>query len=48
VDANKYITAYTIDDDGMIDIPVIGKMKAGGLTRLELERPFRASCVRIC
>ena len=38
VDANKYITAYTIDDDGMIDIPVIGKMKAGGLTRLELEK----------
>ena len=38
VDANKYITAYTIDDDGMIEIPVIGKMKAGGLTRLELEK----------
>jgi len=38
LDANKYLSAYTIDDNGFIEIPVIGKVKAEGLTRLELEQ----------
>lgn len=37
LDANKYITNYTIDNDGCISIPVLGSIKIGGLTRMEAE-----------
>lgn len=42
VDANKYLASYTIDPEGFIDMPVIGKMKVGGMTRLKAEQTIQA------
>jgi polysaccharide export outer membrane protein len=38
LDANKYITNYTIDNDGCVNIPVLGPIKISGLTRFETEQ----------
>ncbi|NPA46096.1 MAG: sugar transporter [Chlorobi bacterium] len=34
---NLYFTAYMVDKDGMIELPVLGKMRAEGLTAPELK-----------
>ena len=34
---NQYITGYTIDSDGNIDFPILGKIHLSGLTREETE-----------
>lgn len=33
--SNNQISVYTVDENGTIDIPVLGKVKIGGLTRSE-------------
>jgi polysaccharide export outer membrane protein len=38
----KQVSSYTIDSDGFIDMPVIGKMKVGGMTRLKAEQTIQA------
>lgn len=37
VRANQQNLAYLVDQNGDIDLPVLGKIHAGGLTRLELQ-----------
>lgn len=34
---NPYAKVYTVDQDGYVNYPIIGKIKIGGLTRIEAE-----------
>jgi len=36
-----YMTGYTLDAEGTIDFPVLGRLKLGGLTRTEAERTLQ-------
>ena len=42
---NQYITGYTIDSDGNIDFPILGKIHLSGLTREETEEIIKEKLV---
>ena len=34
--SSQYMSGYTVDENGFIDFPVLGQVKVGGMTRLEV------------
>lgn len=40
--SNNQISVYTVDENGTIDIPVLGKVKIGGLTRSEAAQKIQS------
>lgn len=41
VDANKVHVSYTVDSDGSVDIPALGKVAVNGLTRMEAAQAIQ-------
>ena len=42
---NQRLMAYTVDNDGMIDFPILGKLKVAGLTRWELAEVIKKKLI---
>ena len=40
-DSQQRLLGYTVDNDGLIDFPVLGTLKVGGLTRWELSEMIK-------
>lgn len=45
INAQQRLQTYLIDKDGFIDFPVVGKIKLGGLTRLEAEELIKQKLI---
>lgn len=42
----QHLLGYTVDSDGYIDFPILGKLKATGLTRIQLSEMIKQNLIR--